>query len=247
MDVPDVRGDPGESRFYISLEDDLMRLFGSEKLMNIFTSMGLPEGQQIEHSMLSKAIENAQKKIENNNFGIRKNLLEYDQVNNEQREIIYDERRRVLNGESMRDVIYRMYGDVVENSVMNTIGEDQLPEDWDIEELNNLLIPIIPLKPVELDDEMRKHGKRDALIQQLKEQAKDFYEAKGAEFPQSEGIREVERIILLRCIDRRWMTHIDDMDQLRQGIGLQALGQKDPVIEYKNQGYDMFRGDDQRE
>jgi preprotein translocase subunit SecA len=234
------QGDPGESRFYISLEDDLMRLFGSEKLMNIFTSMGLPEGQQIEHSMLSKAIENAQKKIENNNFGIRKNLLEYDQVNNEQREIIYDERRRVLNGESMRDVIYRMYGDVVENSVMNTIGEDQLPEDWDIEELNNLLIPIIPLKPVELDDEMRKHGKRDALIQQLKEQAKDFYEAKEAEFPQSEGIREVERIILLRCIDRRWMTHIDDMDQLRQGIGLQALGQKDPVIEYKNQGYDMF-------
>ena len=232
------QGDPGESKFYISLEDDLMRLFGSERLINMFNTLGIPEGQEIEHKMLSNAIENAQKKIEMNNFGIRKNLLEYDRVNNEQREIIYAERRRVLDGESMRDVIYKMLQDIVESTVDNTIGEDNKPEDWDIKDLNAELLPIIPLEPVSLE---RLNVKNKAgLKQQLKEEAVKFYESKEAEFPQAEMIRELERVILLKTIDRKWMDHIDDMDQLRQGIGLQAYGQRDPVVEYKMSGYDMF-------
>lgn len=234
------QGDPGESRFYISLEDDLMRLFGSEKLMSMFNSLGLPEGEQIEHKMLTNAIEKAQKKIEGNNFGIRKNLLEYDQVNNDQREIIYKERRRVLDGESMRDVIYKMINDVVENAVNTCIGDDQLPEDWDFGELNRLLLPIIPMEPVVMDDEELKHARKEELMQNLKEKAAKMYEAKEAEFPEAEQIREVERVILLKVIDRKWMDHIDDMDQLRQGIGLQAYGQRDPVVEYKFSGYEMF-------
>ena len=234
------QGDPGESRFYISLEDDLMRLFGSERLMNIFNSLGIPEGEQIEHKMLSNAIEKAQERIESNNFGIRKNLLEYDQVNNEQREIIYEERRRVLNGESMRDTIYRMITDTVEECVGSCIGDDQPSADWDIAELNNLLLPIIPLPAIKLSDEQKKHMKKNDLMQQLKEQAVKLYEAKEAEFPEVEHIRELERVILLKVIDSKWMDHIDDMDQLRQGIGLQAYGQRQPIIEYKFQGYEMF-------
>ncbi len=234
------QGDPGESRFYISLEDDLMRLFGSERLMTLFNSLGIEDGEEINHKSLSNAIERAQKKIESNNFGIRKNLLEYDQVNNDQREIIYKERRRVLDGESMRDTIFRMISDTVENVVNTVIGDDQTTENWDVNELNDLLIPIIPIKPVSLSkDEMERMNKK-VLIQNLKEEAVRIYEDKEAEFPDPEQIREVERVILLKVIDRKWMDHIDDMDQLRQGIGLQSLGQRDPLLEYKFQGFDMF-------
>ena len=232
------QGDPGESKFYISLEDDLMRLFGSEKMISMFNALGIPEGQEIEHRMLTKAIENAQKKIEGNNFGIRKNLLEYDQVMNEQREIIYAERRRVLDGESMREVIYKMITDIVESTVDMVIGEDSDIDDWNFGELNSLLLPIIPLAPV--TKERVGKGKKNILKQQLKEEAVKLYEAKEAEFPEAEMIREAERVILLKVIDRKWMTHIDDMEQLRQGIGLQAYGQRDPKVEYKMLGYDMF-------
>lgn len=234
------QGDPGESRFYISLEDDLMRLFGSEKLMTMFTTMGMPEGEQIEHKMLSNAIEKAQKKIENNNFGIRKNLLEYDQVNNDQREIIYAERRKVLDGNSMRDTILKMIVDTVERMVNTCISEDQLPEDWDLAELNSLLLPIIPLKEISLNEDQLKHIKKAELVQKLKEEAVKIYEAKEAEFIEPEQLREVERVILLKVIDIKWMDHIDDMDQLRQGIGLQAYGQRDPLVEYKFMGFEMF-------
>ena len=232
------QGDPGESRFYISLEDDLMRLFGSEKMISMFNALGIPEGQEIEHKMLSKAIENAQKKIEGNNFGIRKNLLEYDQVNNEQREIIYAERRRVLDGESMRDVIYKMITDIVDNTVDLVIGEENDSEEWNLAELNSLLLPIIPLEPI--TKERISKPKKDSLKQQLKEEAVRFYETKEAEFPEPEMIREAERVVLLKVIDRKWMNHIDDMDQLRQGIGLQAYGQRDPLVEYKMNAYEMF-------
>ncbi len=232
------QGDPGESKFYISLEDDLMRLFGSERLINMFNALGIPENQEIEHKMLSNAIENAQKKIENNNYGIRKNLLEYDQVMNEQREIIYEERRRVLNGESMRDAIYKMITDIVENEVDTVIGDDTDYDDWNLEELNTLLLPTIPLRPVNRG--RINTPKKNALKQQLKEEAVKLYESKEAEFPEIEAIRELERVILLKVIDRKWMDHIDDMEQLRQGVGLQAYGQRDPLVEYKLSGYEMF-------
>ena len=232
------QGDPGESKFYISLEDDLMRLFGSERLINMFNALGIPEGQEIEHKALTNAIESAQKKIENNNFGIRKNLLEYDQVMNEQREIIYEERLRVLNGESMRDVIYKMITDITENAVDIVIGDDTDFNEWNLEELNTLLLPTIPLKPINRG--RINKPKKNALKQQLKEEAVKLYEAKEAEFPEPEAIRELERVILLKVIDRKWMDHIDDMDQLRQGVGLQAYGQRDPLVEYKMSGYDMF-------
>ncbi len=232
------QGDPGESKFYISLEDDLMRLFGSERMINMFNTLGIPENQEIEHSTLTKAIEGAQKKIEGNNFGIRKNLLEYDAVNNEQREIIYAERRRVLDGESMRDVIYKMITDIVDNSVDFVIGEESYAENWNLKELNSVLLPIIPLAPITLE-RISKEGKNN-LKQQLKEEAVKLYEAKEAEFPEPEAIRELERVVLLKVIDRKWMDHIDDMDQLRQGIGLQAYAQKDPLVEYKLSGYEMF-------
>ena len=232
------QGDPGESKFYISLEDDLMRLFGSERLIGMFNSMGIPEGQEIEHKMLSRAIESAQKKIENNNYGIRKNLLEYDRVMSEQREIIYGERRRVLDGESMRDVIYKMITDIAEHCVDMAIGDDIEPEEWDLNELNALLLPLIPLQPVTRE---RIHAnKKNGLKQQLKEEAVKLYEAKETEFPEPEMMRELERVILLKVIDRKWMDHIDDMEQLRQGIGLQAYGQRDPLVEYKLSGYEMF-------
>ena len=230
------QGDPGESRFYISLEDDLMRLFGSERLMSIFKSIGVAENEQIEHKMLSSAIEKAQMKIEGNNYGIRKNLLEYDQVNNEQREIIYKERRRGLDGESMRDSIFKMITDIVDNTVDMCISDDQDTSEWNLQELNGLLIPIIPLPKIEISQKMKKNE----LKQMLKEQAVKLYEMKEAEFPEPEQIRELERVILLKVIDRKWMDHIDDMDQLRQGIGLQAYGQKDPLVEYKMSAYEMF-------
>ncbi len=234
------QGDPGESKFYISLEDDLMRLFGSERLINMFNALGIPENQEIEHKTLTNAIETAQKKIESNNFGIRKNLLEYDQVMNEQREIIYAERRRVLDGESMRDVIYKMITDIVEDTVDTCIGDDTDSDDWDMTELNTLLLPIIPLKVINRGriEKLQKNS----LKHQLKEEAVRLYESKEAEFPEIEAIRELERVVLLKVIDRRWMDHIDDMDQLRQGIGLQAYGQRDPLVEYKLSGYEMFDG-----
>ena len=232
------QGDPGESRFYISLEDDLMRLFGSERLMGIFNTLGVPENEEIEHKMLTDAIEKAQMKIENNNFGIRKNLLEYDQVMNEQREVIYAERRRVLDGESMRDSIYKMLSDVVENTVDMFIGDDQDPEEWDLTGLNETLLPIIPLQTVTVE---RLSCKNKAEMKHaLKQEATRLYEAKEAEFPNPELIRELERVFLLKTIDRKWMNHIDDMEQLRQGIGLQAYGQRDPLVEYKMSGYEMF-------
>ena len=230
------QGDPGESKFYISLEDDLMRLFGSQNLMQMFNSLGMPEGEQIQHKMLNKAIERAQKKIESNNYGIRKNLLEYDQINNEQREIIYAERRKVLDGDDMRDTIISMIDELVEKYVNMVIGDDQGPSEWNLKELNEILIPMIPVKPVTGEG----CGSKQELIQNLKEEALRLYETKEAEFPEPEQIREIERVIILKVTDSRWMDHIDDMDQLRQGIGLQAFGQRDPVVEYRLQGYDMF-------
>ncbi len=232
------QGDPGESRFYISLEDDLMRLFGSERLVGMFNALGVPEGEQIEHKMLSNAIEKAQMKIETNNYGIRENLLKYDEVMNEQREVIYDERRKVLDGDNMRDFILKMVTDIVENAVDLSVSDDQAPEEWDLSELNSLLLPIIPLQPVTLPED--KKIRKNELKHMLKEEAIKLYESKEAEFPEGEQIREIERVILLKVIDNKWMSHIDDMDQLRQGIGLQAYGQRDPLVEYKMSGYQMF-------
>lgn len=232
------QGDVGESRFYLSLEDDIMRLFGSERLMAIFNALGVQENEEIEHKMLTSTIEKAQKKIEYNNYGIRKNLLEYDQVMNEQRDIIYAERRRVLNGENMRDVIYKMIVDTVEGVIDTCIGEDQTADEWDLAELDTQLIPIIPIEPV--TPERVKGMNKAELKHALKEEAVKLYEAKEAEFPEAEQLRELERVVLLKVIDRKWMDHIDDMEQLRQGIGLQAYGQRDPLVEYKMSGYDMF-------
>ena len=236
------QGDPGESRFYLSLEDDLLRLFGAENLMSVFEKLGVEEGEQIEHKMLSKAIENAQKKIEGNNFGIRENLLKYDEVNNEQRDVIYAERRKVLDGVNMRDLIVKMIQDIVDNSVDMTISEDQTPENWDMKALNMLLLPVIPLEPIRISEEAFKKMHRDELKQMLKEQAIKLYETKESQFPDPEQIRELERIVLLKVIDNKWMNHIDDMVQLREGIGLMAYGQKDPLVEYKMAGYEMFDG-----
>ena len=233
------QGDPGESRFYISLEDDLMRLFGSEKMMGIFRSLGVQEGEQIEHKMLSDAIERAQKKIESNNFGTRKNLLEYDQVNNDQREIIYAERRKVLDGENMHDAIMAMVDDTVNSTVDRVIGDDQNREDWNFREMHDLLCPIIPMDHVTPEEGANVRNKND-YKEYLTKKAYDLYEAKENEFEVKEQFREIERVALLRTIDRKWMDHIDDMDQLRQGIGLQAYGQRDPLVEYKMIGFDMF-------
>ena len=234
------QGDPGESRFYLSLEDDLLRLFGSEKLMNIFSHLGVEEDDQIEHKMLSSAIEKAQKKIESNNYGIRKNLLDYDQVNNEQREIIYKERRRVLDGENMRDAIYKMITDIVDNSVDMCLSDDAESGEWDLQELNSVLLPIIPLRV--LTPDRVKGMRKNELKQKMKEEAVKLYELKETEFPEPEHLRELERVILLKVIDQKWMDHIDDMDQLRQGVGLAAYGQRDPKVEYKMAAYEMFDG-----
>ena len=233
------QGDPGESKFYISLEDDLMRLFGSEKLMNMFNALGVPEGEEIQHKMLTNAIEKAQMKIESNNFGIRKNLLDYDQVNNDQREIIYEERARVLNGESMRDTIYKMMTDFVENAVDTCISDDVPSEEWEVVELSQIIIPVIPMEPV-TPDEAKNYKNAKELKHALKERAVKLYEAKEAEFPEPEAVRELERVVLLKTIDSKWMAHIDDMDQLRQGIGLQSFAQRDPLVEYKLAGFEMF-------
>ena len=232
------QGDPGESRFYISLEDDLMRLFGSERLMKVFTSLGVEENEQIEHKMLSNAIEKAQEKIEFNNFGIRKNLLDYDQVNNEQREIIYEERRQVLDGENMRDAIYKMITDIVDSMTDMCFSDDMDSSEWDLDEFNTAITPIIPIHP--LTAEKVKGHKKDEIKHIVKEEAVKLYEAKEAEFPEPEQLRELERVVLLKCIDSKWMDHIDDMEMLRQGIGLMAYGQRDPLVEYKMTGFDMF-------
>ena len=232
------QGDPGESRFYISLEDDLMRLFGSERLMKVFTSLGVAENEQIEHKMLSNAIQKAQEKIEFNNFGIRKNLLDYDQVNNEQREIIYKERRQVLDGENMRDAIYKMITDIVDNAVDRCFSDDVDAVEWNLDEFNSLLIPMIPIEP--LTKEKVQGKKKNEMKHILKEEAVKLYEAKEAEFPEPEQLRELERVVLLKSIDSKWMEHIDDMEILRQGIGLVGYGQRDPVVEYKMSAYDMF-------
>ena len=233
------QGDPGESKFYISLEDDLMRLFGSDRLMQVFNTLGVPENEEIQHKMLSSAIEKAQEKIESNNFGTRKRLLEYDQVNNDQREIIYAERLRVLNGESMRDVIFKMIQDQVEKAVDSCISSDLEKEDWDLNELNNLILPMIPLEKI-TEESIASIKNEKQLKQYLKEKAVHLYEAKETEFDEPEKFREIERVVLLKVIDHKWMDHIDDMDQLRQGIGLQAYGQRDPLVEYKMAGFDMF-------
>lgn len=232
------QGDVGESRFYLSLEDDILRLFGQERLMSVFNALGVEEDEQIEHKMLTSTIEKAQKKIEYNNFGIRKNVLEYDQVMNEQREVIYGERRRILDGDNMRDVIYKMIVETVEGMVDKCIGDDQKSEEWDIGDLNTELIPVIPIEPLEAS--AVKGMNKAELKQKLKAEAVKLYEAKEAEFPDAEQIRELERVVLLKVIDRKWMDHLDDMEQLRQGIGLQAYGQRDPLVEYKMSGYDMF-------
>ena len=231
------QGDPGESKFYLSLEDDLMRLFGSERMISIYNALGIPEGEEIQHKTISKTIEKAQKKIENNNFGIRKNLLEYDQVMNDQREIIYGERRRVLDGENMRNAIYKMITDRVENTVDRCVSDEE-DKNWDVVELNELLIPVIPMQPL-ADDEIQSLNANE-LKHMLKERAVKLYEAKEAEFPEAEMIRELERVVLLKTIDRKWMDHIDDMEILREGIGLQAYGQRDPLVEYKMAGFEMF-------
>ena len=234
------QGDPGESRFYLSLEDDLLRLFGSERLMHMFEAMGVPEGEQIEHKMLSNAIEKAQMKIEGNNYGIREQLLKFDEVNNEQREVIYKERRKVLDGDNMRDLVLKMITDIVENAVDMSVSDEDIAEKWDLTELNNLLLPIIPLKSVVLTDEQKKSMKKNELKHTLKEAAIKLYETKEAEFPEPEQIRVIERVVLLKVIDNKWMSHLDDMDALREGIGLQAYGQRDPVVEYKMQGYELY-------
>ena len=234
------QGDPGESKFYLSLDDDLMRLFGSEKVKAVYDALRIPEGEEIQHKTITNFIEKAQKKIESNNFAIRKNLLEYDQVNNDQREIIYAERRRVLDGENMRDVIFKMVQDTVETYVDRYCSDDLPAEEWGIDELNTYLLPIVPLDKIELTDKELKSGNLKTFKQRLKEEAAKLYEAKEAEFNEPEQIREIERVILLKVIDRKWMAHIDDMTQLRQGINLQAYGSRDPVVEYKFSGFDMF-------
>ena len=232
------QGDPGESKFYISLEDDLMRLFASERLIKIFNAIGVPENEEIQHSMLTRAIEKAQMKIESNNYGIRENLLKYDEVNNEQREVIYEERNKVLEGDNMRDTILRMINDIIERSVNMAISDEVPSSEWNIAELHEILLPIIPLSPADYSNV--ENMKKDELVHKLKEEAVKLYEAKEAEFPDAEKIRELERVVLLKAIDNKWMNHIDDMEQLRQGIGLQALGQRDPLVEYKMAAYDMF-------
>jgi preprotein translocase subunit SecA len=234
------QGDPGESKFYLSLEDDLMRLFGSERMIAVYKALNIPEGEEIQHKTISATIEKAQKKIENNNFGIRRNLLDYDQVMNEQREIMYKERRRVLDGENMRESILNMMDKVIADAVNRATGDGLSSEEWDMKELNELLRSKIPFAPIVLNEEEKSKGDKEALIERLEKEGRALYEKKEAEFEDEEQIREIERIILLKVIDRKWMAHIDDMDQLRQGIGLQAYGQKDPLVQYKFIGYDMF-------
>ncbi|MCI5622230.1 MULTISPECIES: preprotein translocase subunit SecA [Anaerostipes] len=233
------QGDPGESKFYLSLEDDLMRLFGSERMISVYNALGIPEGEEIQHKSISKTIEKAQKKIENNNFGIRKNLLDYDRVNNDQREVIYKERRRVLDGDDMKNSILSMMKDTVADHVNKVISDELPPEEWDLKALNAELRQIVPLKKIELTEEEKASGRVENLIERLQNETVELYAQKEKEFEDFD-LREIERIILLKVIDRKWMDHIDDMDQLREGIGLQAYGQRDPVVEYRMVGFDMF-------
>ena len=232
------QGDPGESKFYLSLEDDLMRLFGSERMMGVYKALKIPEGEEIQHKTITKQIEKAQKKIENNNFGIRRNLLDYDQVNNDQREIIYKERRQVLDGENMRYTIYKMITDIVDSTVDMCFSDEVESVDWNLDEFNSMMTSIIPIEP--LTTEKVKGKRKDEVKQQLKEEAVKLYEMKEAEFPEAEQLRELERVVLLKSIDSKWMDHIDDMELLRQGIGLVGYGQKDPVVEYKTRAFKMF-------
>ena len=234
------QGDPGESKFYLSLEDDLMRLFGSERMISIYNALGIPEGEEIQHKTISKTIEKAQKKIENNNFGIRKNLLDYDRVNNEQREVMYKERRRVLDGDDMKESVLNMMKETVANHVYQVISDELPPEEWDLAALNAELLPIVPLNKIVLTDAEKSSGRVDDLVARLQEETVALYEQKEKEFEDFD-LREIERIILLKVIDRKWMDHIDDMDQLREGIGLQAYGQRDPVVEYRMAGFEMYR------
>ena len=235
------QGDPGQSQFFLSLEDDLMRLFGSERLMGMFEALGVPDGEQIHHKMLSNAIEKAQQKIELNNYGIRENLLKYDEVNNDQRDVVYAEREKVLEGDNMRPLITRFITDIVDFYVNENIVDSDSPKDWDFQGLNDTLMQIIPLGKLNFSEEEFKDMTRDELAQKLKERAIRLYEEKEAEFPNPEQMREAERVILLKVMDQKWMSHIDDMDILRDGIGLQAYGQKDPLVEYKIAGYEMFQ------
>ena len=237
------QGDPGESRFYLSLEDDLMRLFGSERMLSIYRALNIPEGEEIQHKTISATIEKAQKKIESNNFSVRRNLLEYDRVNNEQREIMYKERRRVLDGEDMRESILGMMDKVISDAIGQVAGDGLPADQWDMKELNQLLLPKIPMAKVELTEEEKKDNDLQGFTARIQELGREAYAKKEVEFGEHfipEYFRELERIILLKVIDRKWMSHIDDMDQLRQGVGLQAYGQKDPVVQYKFLGYDMF-------
>ena len=234
------QGDPGESKFYLSLEDDLLRLFGSENLMSVFNRLGVEDGEEIQHKMLSNAIEGAQKKIESNNFGIREQLLKFDEVNNEQRDAVYEERRKVLEGFNMRDTIIGYITDIVDDAVDSTIQEDATPKDWDMAALANILIPIVPLKAIRLTQSQFENMKKAELKQMLKEEAIKLYEEKESEFADPEQMREVERVLLLKSIDNKWMNHIDDMTQLREGVSMVSYGQKDPLVEYKTDGYEMF-------
>ena len=237
-------GEAGDTRFFFSLEDDMMRLFGSDKMMKVFNALSHEDGMAIEHKMLSNAVEKAQKKIESNNFAIRKNLLEYDQVNNEQRELIYEERRRVLKGENMHDEIVRMIGDVIKAEVNDVIDEGQAPEEWNLLLLNRTLLPIAPIKPLSMNKDDYKGYTIDRLVDEVTDQVKALYAKKEQEITEETGsaetFREVERVFLLKVIDNKWMSHIDDMDQLRQSISLQAYAQKDPVVEYRYAGIQMF-------
>ena len=235
------QGDPGQSQFFISLEDDLMRLFGSERLMGMFEALGVPDGEQIHHKMLSNAIAKAQEKIELNNYSIRENLLKYDEVNNEQRDVVYAEREKVLEGDNMRPLIVRFITDTVDNYVSENVGSGDTAKEWDLAGLNDTLMSIIPLKKLRLTEEEYESMTGDELNQRLKEEAIRLYEQKEAEFPNPEQMREAERVILLKVMDQKWMSHIDDMDILRDGIGLQAYGQKDPLVEYKIAAYEMFQ------
>ena len=235
------QGDPGESKFYLSLEDDLMRLFGSERVMSVYDTLKIPEGEEIEHKTISNFVEKAQKKIEGNNFAIRKNLLEYDRVNNEQREIIYKERRRVLDGENMHEVILKMIKDDINAAVDQVCSSETAPEDWNQVELDDMIRGIVPFaEPVSLTDEEIRKADISELKDRLYNEALELYAAKEEEIGDPDQMREIERVILLKTIDRKWTDHIDDMDNLRQGIGLRSLGQRDPVVEYKFAGYDMF-------
>ena len=235
------QGDPGESKFYLSLEDDLMRLFGSERVMSVYDTLKIPEGEEIEHKTISNFVEKAQKKIEGNNFAIRKNLLEYDRVNNEQREIIYKERRRVLDGENMHEVILKMIKDDISAAVDQVCSSETAPEGWNQVELDDMIRNIVPFeKPVTLTDEEIRTADIKELKERLNNEALELYAEKEKEINDPDQMREIERVILLKTIDRKWTDHIDDMDNLRQGIGLRSLGQRDPVVEYKFAGYDMF-------